>query len=132
MSEKIIADSENDLLDILRDRMGRAEICLAVLKHPFAKERVLDLIAQKGPIGVLTILVTMPQVQGTSAQQAAQQRIHIEAMRREKEKEDRERVEKERKQREIEQNTSNDDTMSSSSYETEDDRETGNCDCRWR
>lgn len=104
--------SEEDLLLAL-DGGGRCTaISKAVLKHSAVGDKVLKDIAEQGPMDVLTLLVAMDSVQGTTAQTTAQRRLQEEADRR-REEEDR---------REAETPSCSDD------YEYE----SGTCDCRWR
>ncbi|MBZ0281435.1 MAG: hypothetical protein K8L97_11905 [Anaerolineae bacterium] len=99
------AKSENDLLVILNEHIDQTEMCEEILKHPYANERILNHIANKGPLSILTILVSMPVAQGTTAQKTAQQRL---------------------------KETAVDEDSSDSGYTDDDDRATGTCDCRWR
>lgn len=106
MDKKIVAESEDELLAILKQNIDDIEICDAVLKHPYANERVFDFLAQNGPIGVVTSMLTVPKIHGTVAQRIAQQRL----------------------QEAVQNNTTNGE----SDYDDYDERETGTCDCRWR
>lgn len=109
------AKSEDDLLAILDEQVDQPEMCREVLKHPYSKEKVLNRIANEGPISVLPNLVSIPIAQGTAAQEIAQRRLQEAA-----------------EKRLIEENNTANEESSDSGYMDDDDRATGTCDCRWR